>query len=77
MEDRLDMADLLDERITLRAEPVVLLLVPVIVSLVFGLLFASAILLFFVAALLAVAEGIQQRLSARGVGGAEAQSGSA
>ena len=47
-------------------DPIVLLLVPVIVSLVFGLLFASVILLFFVPALLAVVEGIQERLSVGG-----------
>ncbi len=45
-------------------DPVVLPLIPVVVSLVFGLLFASAILLFFVPALLALVEGAQERLAA-------------
>ena len=46
-------------------DPVVLPLIPVIVSLVFGLLFASVILLFFVPALLALAEGAQERFAGR------------
>ena len=40
-------------------------LIPLVVSLVFGLLFANAILLFFVPALLAVLESAQERIAAR------------
>ena len=40
-------------------------LIPLVVSLVFGLLFANAILLFFVPALLALVEGAQERMASR------------